>query len=114
MLSPENEFYDSAPSDDSIPEASNEQVEAAYWGDPVLLTARDFSSGGDLPRALHAYRHLVQRGRSLDEIVPDLARLIKEYPQDARLWETLGDALTRSGNPDHAAQAYAQAEKLMH
>jgi tetratricopeptide (TPR) repeat protein len=113
MLSPENEPYDPDSSDNPTSDAFAEQAETMPQTDPVLLTAREYASLGDLPRALHAFRHLLRRGRSLDEIVPDLARLIKTYPQDVRLWETLGDALARSGNSDHAAKAYAQAERLM-
>lgn len=122
MVSSENEFYDSVRSDNPSPDVPGESIpqrysaenaEAAHLSDPVLVTAREHLSRGDLARALHAYSHLIRRSRSLDEITPDLAQLIKSYPQDALLWQTLGDALTRSGNPDHAEKAYAQAEKLM-
>jgi DNA-binding SARP family transcriptional activator len=113
MLSPDHELYDPSSSNDTPPNTPAEQVETTQPNDLVLLTAREHASLDDLPRALHAYRHLLRRGRVLDEIIPDLARLVKTYPQDVRLWETLGDALALSGNPDHAAKAYAQAEKLM-
>ena len=80
--------------------------------DPILHTARDDVSRGDIARALHAYNHLIQRERLIDEILPDLARLAKSHPQDAQVWKTLGDALVRAGRFDHATQSYEQAQKL--
>ena len=56
--------------------------------------------------------HLIQRERLIDEILPDLARLAKSHPRDARVWQTLGDALARAGRLDHATQSYKQAQKL--
>ncbi|PWB71995.1 MAG: hypothetical protein C3F07_12850 [Anaerolineales bacterium] len=79
--------------------------------DPVLRAAREDLARGDLPRALHAYNHLVQRGRLIDEILPDLAQLVKKHPRDPRVWQTLGDALTQAGDSVHAAQSYEQARK---
>jgi peptide/nickel transport system permease protein len=90
------------------------QTPAPEAMDRLLLAARSDVERGDLSRALHAYRHLIRHDRLIQETIPDLARLIKRYPDDPQVWETLGDALTRSGDADHAAQSYAQAQKLMH
>ena len=79
---------------------------------PILQTARESVSQGDLPRALHAYKHLIQRNRLVADLLPDLAHLVKKYPQDPQIWETLGDALARAGNADHANQSYERARKL--
>lgn len=81
--------------------------------DPVLCIARDDLSRDDLPRALHAYNHLIQHNRSLDDVLPDLAQLVKKYPRDPQVWQALGDALACLGDSDHAAQVYEQARKLM-
>src|SRR5687767_1565394 len=89
------------------------QTSSIDGADPVLLAARDDLSSGDLPRALHAYNHLIRRNRSLDELLPDLAQLVKQHPRDPQVWQTLGDALKQSGNENHAAQAYERALKLM-
>ena len=80
--------------------------------DPVLHHAREDASHGDLPRALHAYNHMIRRGKLLEDVASDLARLIKQHPREAQIWQTLGDALTRSGDADHAALSYEQAHKL--
>jgi tetratricopeptide (TPR) repeat protein len=86
---------------------------APAGADPVLQTARDRLSQGDLEGALQAYGHLIRRGRRLDEILPDLAQLVKKHPRDPLAWQTLGDALVRAGDTAHAAQSYEQARKLM-
>jgi hypothetical protein len=93
------------------PETSN-QVSSTNGMDHVLLTARDGLSIGDLPRALHAYNHLIRRGRLIEEVLPDLARLIKNHPRDPQVWQTLGDALAKAGRTKHADQSYEQARKL--
>lgn len=80
--------------------------------DPVLRSAREELARGDLSRALHAYNHLIRRGRLNDQVLPDLARLVKSHPRDPEVWQTLGDALARSGQTEHASQSYEQARKL--
>jgi peptide/nickel transport system permease protein len=80
--------------------------------DPILRAARDDLTRGELPKALHGYSHLIQRGKLIDEILPDLARLVKNHPGEAQVWQTLGDALARAGRLEHANQSYEQARKL--
>jgi len=74
--------------------------------------ARDEVSQGHLPQALNAYQHMIRRGKMITEILPDLAQLVKRYPQDSQAWQVLGDALTRVGDTTHATQSYNQARKL--
>ena len=80
--------------------------------DPVLLAARNDLASGNLSLALHAYSHLIWRHRALDDILSDLAQLVKRYPRDPRVWQTLGDALMQAGNADHAAQSHDRARQL--
>ncbi len=80
--------------------------------DPVLLAARNALSQDDLPQALHAYDHLIRRNRLIGEILPDLAQLVKKFGRDPQAWQTLGDALARAGDSEHAAKSYEQARKL--
>ena len=81
---------------------------------PVLITAREEAVRGNLSSALHAYGHLIRRGRLIEEILPDLARLVKAFPNDPQVWQTLGDALALAGDSTHADQSYEQARKLKH
>ena len=89
-----------------------EKTTATNEGDPILITARDYLSRGDLPQALHGYGFLIQRGRSMDEVLPDLARLVKNHPREPEVWQILGDALARTGHQERANQSYEQAHKL--
>jgi peptide/nickel transport system permease protein len=81
--------------------------------DPVLLAARNCLSCADLPLALHSFQHLIRRGRQIEEIIPDLAALVKKYPHDPQVWQTLGDALRQAGDESHAAQSHERARELM-
>ena len=89
-----------------------QQVVSINGTDPVLAAARDELAHGELSSALHAYSHLIRRGRLLDEMLPDLARLAQVYPRDPEVLETLGDALARAGRSEQATQSYEQARKL--
>jgi hypothetical protein len=80
--------------------------------DPVLRAARESVARGDLPQALHAYSHLIRRNRSIGDVLPDLAQLVKKFGPDPNVWQTLGDALARAGDAHHADQSYKQARKL--
>jgi hypothetical protein len=89
-----------------------EESSSANGSERILRMARDELSRGDLDRALNAYNHLIERELCIEEMLPDLARLAKSYPRDARVWQTLGDALTRAGRLDHASQSYERAQTL--
>lgn len=80
--------------------------------DPILVAARANVQQGDLSKALRAYDDLIRRGKLLNQLLPDLAQLVKKYPRDPQVWQTLGDALARTGDLEHANQSYAQARKF--
>jgi peptide/nickel transport system permease protein len=96
----------------ALPSQPVKKTTSTNGGDPILITARDYLSRGDLTQALHGYGFLIQRGRSMDEVLPDLTRLVKSHSRDPQVWQTLGDALTRTGRPEHADQSYERARKL--
>jgi peptide/nickel transport system permease protein len=79
--------------------------------DPILLAAREDIVSGNLQGGLHAYRHLIQRGRLIPDILPDLARLVQSHPRDPDVWQAMGDALNRAGDRAHATQSYEKARK---
>jgi peptide/nickel transport system permease protein len=95
-----------------LPTEAPKKMSSTNSEEHVLLMARDGLSSGDLSRALHAYNHLIQRGRLIEEVLPDLAHLVKSHPRDPQVWQTLGDALARAGRTEHANQSYDQARKL--
>jgi hypothetical protein len=81
-------------------------------GTAVLSLAREELSKGNISLAIHSYQHLIQRGRLIDQVIPDLAQLVKKSPHDPQVWKILGDALARAGDSIHATQSYEQARKL--
>lgn len=88
---------------------------AAYYSpenDPVFVLAQDAVTQQDVSGALRAYEHLIRRGRWVHETVRGLAVLAQQNPENARAWQTLGDALDRAGNKELAARAYARYRKL--
>jgi Flp pilus assembly protein TadD len=97
----------------AMPNTPVQTIEHSNGTDPVLFAARIFVMSGELHKALHCYQHLIRRGRQINEVLADLAQSVKQYPRDPQVWQTLGDALSRSGDATHAAQAYDQARKLM-
>jgi hypothetical protein len=106
---PETPLVASAQVSAPEPEQRAPSVDGA---DRILRAAREDLGRGDLSKALHGYSHLIRRGRLVDEILPDLARLVREHPREPDAWQTLGDALTRAGRLDHANQSYEQGRKL--
>jgi peptide/nickel transport system permease protein len=110
VTSPENGSFQTSSA--AVSRAHGSNPSAGNGVDPILGAARDDLSRGDVSRALHGYSHLIQRGRMVDEVLPELARLVKDYPQDPQAWQTLGDALTQMGRKEQADQSYEQARKL--
>lgn len=80
--------------------------------DPLLLAAREALSCQDIENAMHAFKHLSERGRHTQEVIQDLAQAARQYPRHPLVWKTLGDALTQAGNQEFAAKAYEQYRQL--
>lgn len=79
--------------------------------DPILVAARANAQQGELSKALDAYGYLIRRGKQVNQLLPDLAQLVKQHPHHPLVWQTLGDALASTGDMEHANQSYAQARK---
>jgi len=110
---PEPTSQEATPGEEqSAPTQPVPRIKLPNGADPLVATARGYLSQEDLPHALHAYGHLIRRGKSVREILPDLAQLAKRYPREPQVWQTLGDALTLAGQADHAAQSYERARRL--
>lgn len=85
----------------------------AFTPNPVLAAARDAIGHKDLDSALHAYSHLINRERYLNDVIRDLAQIARRFPQEPRVWQVLGDALTRNGEGEDAQRAYARVKSLV-
>jgi peptide/nickel transport system permease protein len=83
----------------------------AYSPNPVLAMARNAVGHRDLDSALHAYAHLINRGREMNIVIRDLAQIARKFPHEPQVWRVLGDALARNGEIEDAQGAYARAKK---
>jgi peptide/nickel transport system permease protein len=84
-----------------------------YALNPVLAMARDAVGHRDFDSALHAYHHLINRKRYMNDVIRDLAQIARRYPHEPQVWQALGDALVRNGEAEDAQRAYARAKSLM-
>lgn len=84
-----------------------------FASDPILSMARDAVGHKDLESALHAYTHLIDRGRHMNEVIRDLAQIASKYPRESQVWQVLGDALMCNGEIEDARRAYAQARQII-
>jgi peptide/nickel transport system permease protein len=79
---------------------------------PLLQIARDAIAEQNMDQAMHAYSHLIEHHRHVNEIRQDLIHIARQFPRHAIVWTLLGDALTQEGNHEYANKAYDQARIL--
>jgi hypothetical protein len=84
----------------------------AFIPNPVLAGARNAIGHRDLESALHAYVHLIDRGRYMNDVIRDLAQIARKFPGEPQVWLVLGDALIRNGESEAAQRAYSRAKSL--
>jgi tetratricopeptide (TPR) repeat protein len=90
-------------------DAFNDVPSATTWPDPFIEEVVRFRAGK--ASALEGALQLIRQGR-LDEANALTRRLVRDYPDDADAWQTLGHCLTEQGRPDAAEQALLQALRL--
>ena len=79
---------------------------------PVLATARDAIGHRDLDSALHAYAHLIDHDRYVNDVIRDLAQVARKFPGEPQVWQVLGNALAHNGEAEDAQHAYARAKSV--
>lgn len=84
----------------------------AFLPNSVLASARDAIGHRDLESALHAYAHLINRNRYMNEVIRDLAQIARKFPGEPQVWQVLGDALSCNGESEEARRAYARVNSL--
>ena len=81
--------------------------------DPILGSARNELSRGNIPAALETYAKLIKKGKFLDEVIFDLREALYRYPVEVSIWQALGDAYMRANRLQDALDAYTKAEELL-
>ncbi len=80
---------------------------------PDLQDAWTKINEGEVDAAVSHYTEMINRDEHLDEVIRDLQEALVKYPQDASLYQSLGDAYMHSNMLDEALDAYNRAEDLI-
>lgn len=92
------------------------EEEQAITQDPALqrlAEARNALVEENLHEALDCYVGLVEEGKLLDDIIPDLEEMVAHQPQNLDILQLLGDAYLRGDHLQKALDAYTKAEELL-
>jgi peptide/nickel transport system permease protein len=79
-----------------------------------LTKARGYLHQGNIREAVKTYRALLEMNRLVEKIIQDLNRAVALYPDEAILWEVLGEAYNHNGQLSQALEAYSQAIEQYH
>ncbi|MGC9393748.1 MAG: hypothetical protein ACP5J4_02700, partial [Anaerolineae bacterium] len=79
----------------------------------LLAQARAAWKAGDVDAALEHYSKLIQAEAGLDDVIDDLKETIAEQPDNAMLYQVLGDAYMANGMIDQAIEIFNQAMGLL-
>ena len=80
---------------------------------PELQEAWNSISEGEVDAAVDQYTKLIKQDQHLDEIIRDLQEALVKYPEDASLYQSLGDAYLHANMLQEALDAYNGAEDLI-
>jgi competence ComEA-like helix-hairpin-helix protein len=80
---------------------------------PELQSAWNSINDGEIDTAVDQYTQLINRDEHLDEVIRDLQEALGRYPQDAALYQSLGDAYMHANMLQEALDAYNRAEDLI-
>ena len=72
----------------------------------LLERSRQALASGDTPSATELYGDLVKRKESLESVIEDLRIAVDRAPDNADLWQVLGDAYMRDDQTDEAIDSY--------
>ncbi|RME77060.1 MAG: hypothetical protein D6784_04510 [Chloroflexi bacterium] len=93
-------------------EPAKEEPEAPPIPEDVserLRLARLAREDANVDEALRLYESLVSSGAHLDEVIQDLQEMSTVYPDNATLFQIMGDAMMKDGRLKSALEAYRQA-----
>ncbi|MFQ5922136.1 MAG: hypothetical protein ACE5M4_04775, partial [Anaerolineales bacterium] len=78
----------------------------------LLERSRQVLASGDTKAAAEMYGDLVKRKESLESVIEDLRIAVDRTPDNADLWQVLGDAYMRDDQTDEAIDAYRRGWRL--
>jgi tetratricopeptide (TPR) repeat protein len=74
--------------------------------DDLLERSRQALASGDTASATEMYSDMIKRKESLESVIEDLRIAVDRAPDNADLWQVLGDAYMRDDQTDEAIDAY--------
>ena len=80
---------------------------------PELQEAWNSITEGEVDAAVDQYTKLIKQDQHLDEVIRDLQEALVKYPEDASLYQSLGDAYLHANMLQEALDAYNRAEDLI-
>jgi tetratricopeptide (TPR) repeat protein len=93
--------------EEKVAEVESEAPRAeAKKKEDLLEQSRQALASGDPQAAIEIYGDLIKRKESLDSVIEDLRIAVDRTPENADLWQTLGDAYMRDDQTDEAIDAY--------
>jgi tetratricopeptide (TPR) repeat protein len=107
----EDEPEDVEPEPIAAEPAAPETPDTAKAGSP-LDTAHLGLDHGDIEGAVAIYEDLIQESKELDGIIAKLTQVLAEDPNQALLWQTLGDAYMNNDQLNEAIQAYQKGTEV--
>ena len=102
----ESEITDIETAEEAEPVAEVSQTPQTKKKEDLLERSRQALASGDIPSATEMYSDLVKRKDSLDSVIEDLRIAVDRTPDNADLWQVLGDAYMRDDQTDEAIDAY--------
>ncbi len=98
----------------SVPEAQEEAeliaeeppAPEAKKKEDLLERSRQALASGDTASAAEMYSDMIKRKKSLESVIEDLRIAVDRAPDNADLWQVLGDAYMRDDQTDEAIDAY--------
>ena len=91
---------------ESEPIAEAPPVPEVKKKEDLLEGSRQALASGDTASATEMYSDMIKRKESLDSVIEDLRIAVDRAPDNADLWQVLGDAYMRDDKTDEAIDAY--------
>jgi tetratricopeptide (TPR) repeat protein len=109
MAGPEADLAEVAPTAVAAePEAAEAppQPPAKQTKELAIEGARQALASGETELAIERYGKMIKRKDSLEAIIEDLRIALDRTPDNAALWQTLGDAYMKNDQSAEAIEAY--------
>jgi tetratricopeptide (TPR) repeat protein len=103
---PEVEVSETEVAEEAEPIAEEPAAPEVKKKEDHLERSRQALASGDTESAAEMYSDMIKRKDSLESVIEDLRIAVDRTPDNADLWQVLGDAYMRDDQTDEAIDAY--------